>query len=154
LKICLAASSGGHFEQIMQLSSLAQLHDICVITEKTDCNQLEMAKTYYLSQVNRREFFSTLKLIWNTICSLVVFVKEKPDVVISTGALSTVPICLIAKWFKRKLIFIESFAKVTTGTKTGSMMYKLADRFYVQWEGLQAVYPDAIFAGSVYKILR
>ena len=60
------------------------------------------------------------------------------------------PMCFIAKLGKKKLIYIESFAKVTSPTKSGKLMYKYADRFYVQWESMLEIYPDAIFLGGIY----
>ena len=82
--------------------------------------------------------------------SLKIFFKEKPDVVISTGVLATIPMCLICKLFKRKLIYIESFAKVTSPTLSGKLLYKYADRFYVQWESMLKIYPKAIYLGGIY----
>ena len=76
--------------------------------------------------------------------------KEKPDVVISTGVLAMIPICLFAKVFRRKLIFIESFAKISSPTETGKLMYRFADQFYVQWETMLQFYPDAIYLGGIY----
>ena len=35
-KICFAASSGGHYEQLMMLKPLMEKYDSFVITEKTD----------------------------------------------------------------------------------------------------------------------
>ena len=77
-------------------------------------------------------------------------IREKPDIVISTGALAVIPLCLLAKLFRRKLIFIESFAKVSSPTKTGKLLYKYADRFYVQWPQMKEFYPDAICLGGIY----
>lgn len=36
IKICFAASSGGHYEQLMMLKPLMEKYDSFVITEKTD----------------------------------------------------------------------------------------------------------------------
>ena len=36
IKICFAASSGGHYEQLMMLKPLMKKYDSFVITEKTD----------------------------------------------------------------------------------------------------------------------
>ena len=58
--------------------------------------------------------------------------------------------CLIGKLFKKKLIFIESFAKVNSPTLTGKLLYKFADQFYVQWEQMKEHYPNAIFKGGIY----
>jgi hypothetical protein len=48
------------------------------------------------------------------------------------------------------LIFIESFAKVTSQTHCGNFLYKYADQFYVQWEEMLALYPNAIYKGGIY----
>ena len=58
--------------------------------------------------------------------------------------------CLIGKLTRRKLIFIESFAKVNSPTLTGKLLYKFADQFYVQWEQMKEHYPKAIFEGGIY----
>ena len=64
--------------------------------------------------------------------------------------LATVPLCLLCKLLGKKLVFIESYAKVNTPTLTGKLLYPFADRFYVQWEELLEFYPKAIFTGGVY----
>ena len=89
-------------------------------------------------------------MLINTIKTLEIFFKEKPDVVISTGALATIPMCIIAKVFRKKIIFIESFAKINSPTLTGKLVYKLADQFYVQWEEMKKFYPNAICKGGIY----
>lgn len=133
------------------LKPLMDKHDSFIVTEKTDYSvDKESRKVYYLTQVNRNEIMLILKMIINTFKSLCLFIKEKPDVIISTGALSTIPMCLIGKLTRRKLIFIESFAKVNSPTLTGKLLYKFADQFYVQWEQMKEHYPKAIFEGGIY----
>lgn len=150
-KVCFVASTGGHFEQLMMLKKLMKKYNSFIITEKTDydCTK-ENIKTYYLLQINRHEKNWIIKMIINMINSFKIFLKEKPDVVISTGALSSLPICIFAKIFRRKLVFIESFAKITSPTMTGRLVYKFADQFYVQWEGMKEYYPKAIWKGGLY----
>ncbi|GAA0861332.1 PssD/Cps14F family polysaccharide biosynthesis glycosyltransferase [Paraclostridium tenue] len=150
-KVCFIASSGGHFEQIMMLKPLMQKHDSFVVTEKTNYSvSNEDIPFYYLKQVNRHEIKFIYYMIINSIKTLKIFLKEKPDIVISTGALATIPMCLLAKIFKKKLIFIESFAKITSPTLTGKLIYKFADQFYIQWEELRKIYPEAIYKGGIY----
>ena len=151
MKICFAASSGGHYEQLMMLKPLMRRYESFVITERTAyLSDIKNTRTYYLKQVNRKEIAFITKMIINIFLSLWLFLKEKPDVVICTGVLATIPICLIAKLFRRKLIYIESFAKVTSPTKSGKILYRLADQFYVQWEEMLKIYPKAIYKGSIY----
>lgn len=150
-KICFAASSGGHYEQLLMLKPLMEKYDSFVITEETLYKtRIKGEKMYYLKQVNRKEKAFIPNMIDNTFHSLKIFYKEKPDVVICTGVLAMIPICLIAKMRGKKLIYIESFAKVTSGTMSGKLLYKFADQFYVQWESMLKVYPKAIYLGGIY----
>ena len=150
-KLCFAASSGGHYEQLLMLKPLMERYDSFVLTEKTEYVGVSSStKIYYLLQVNREEKFFVIKMLINLMKSLKVFLKERPNVVICTGVLSMIPICLICKLFKGNLIYIESFAKVTTPTLTGKFLYKYADQFYVQWPQMLKVYPNAIYRGGIY----
>ena len=150
-KICFTASSGGHFEQLMMLKPLMDKYDSFIVTEKTGYSVIkDDRQVYYLKQVNRHEKTFIFKMIANIFTSLNIFIKERPDVIISTGALATIPMCVLSKIFRKKVIFIESFAKVTSPTLTGKLIYKFADQFYVQWEQMKEHYPDAIFKGGIY----
>ena len=151
VKICFAASSGGHYEQLMMLKALMDNHDSFVLTEKTKYKaKMADVKTYHILQVNREELLCYIKLLIIAFKSFFVFLKEKPDIIICTGVLATIPICLIAKIFHKKLIYIESFAKTTSVTLSGKLLYKYADQFYVQWESMKEIYPDAIYVGGIY----
>lgn len=55
--------------------------------------------------------------------------KEQPDVVVCTGVLAMIPLCMEAKLSGRKLIYIESFAKVTSATLTGKLLYHYGGSF-------------------------
>ncbi|MCI9219925.1 MAG: polysaccharide biosynthesis protein [Lachnospiraceae bacterium] len=150
-KVCFAASSGGHYEQLMMLKPIMKKYDSFVITEKTLYDvETKGEKIYFIRQVNRREKGLIAKMLVNAAKSIKIYLSEKPDIVICTGVLAMIPMCLIAKMAGKKLIFIESFAKVTTGTQTGKFLYKYADQFYVQWESMLKIYPKAIYLGGIY----
>jgi beta-1,4-N-acetylglucosaminyltransferase len=151
LKICFAASSGGHLEQLMMLYPMMKNHKSFILTEKTKYKfSANDIKAYDVTQINRREFLFVIKLLILMIESLIIFLKEKPEVVISTGALATIPICLLSKLFRKKLIFIESFSKITSPTITGKLMSKIADLVIIQWADLKRFYPNAIYGGGIY----
>lgn len=121
------------------------------MTEKTLYKtNVKDTRTYYVLQVNRKEKTFPFKMLWIAMQSLWLFIKERPDVVICTGVLAMIPMCLIMKMFGKKLIYIESFAKVTSPTLTGKLLYKYADQFYVQWESMKEFYPDALCLGGIY----
>ena len=150
-KVCFAASSGGHYEQLLMLKPLMDKYDSFVITEETAYKTtVKDKKMYYMKQVNRRERVMAIRMLTNTFRSYKIYRKERPDVVICTGALAMIPICLIAKICGKKLVYIESFAKVTSATMTGKFLYRFADQFYVQWPEMQKIYPKAIYLGGIY----
>lgn len=150
-KICFAASSGGHLEEIMNLKPLMLDYESFIATEKTSYTLSDKKiMTYYYCQVNRKEILCIFKLLMIACKALLIYLKEKPDIVISTGALSTIPLCLICKIFRKKVIYIESYANVESPSKTGTLMYHFADMFYVQWKDMKKYYPESIFAGSVF----
>ena len=150
-KICFIASSGGHFEQLMMLKPLMKKYDSLIVTEKTNYSVSNSEfNTYYLHKVNRREKSFIFRMIGNSLKTLKILISERPDAVISTGALATIPMCLFGKIFGKKIIFIESFAKVNSQTLTGKLVYKFADQFYVQWDEMKKFYPNAICKGGIY----
>lgn len=151
-KICLISSSGGHFEQLLCLKPLEKDYDVFIVTEKTKYNAKDKKIKYFVSQVNRKEILFIIKMLGICIKSFYICLKEKPDVVISTGVLASIPMLFIGHMFKKKVIFIESFAKINDPTMTGKLIYKknIADRFYVQWENMKKFYPNAIYLGGIY----
>ena len=151
LKVCFAASSGGHLEELMTLRPLMERYDSFLVTERTRYEAAgQKDRIYYLMQVNRLEKSCILRLIANAFLSLKLFLTERPDVVITTGVLAMIPLCLLSKALGKKLIFIESYANVYSPTRTGKLLYRFADRFYIQWPELTEYYPNAVYIGGIY----
>ena len=76
-KLCFAASTGGHFEQLMMLRPLMGEYDSFILTEKTAYSVAkEGDRVYYLSQVNRKEkswFFAMIKNSFQSLAPLLSF---------------------------------------------------------------------------------
>ena len=79
-----------------------------------------------------------------------MFLKIRPQVVVTTGTHTAVPMCYIAKLFRKKVIFIETFANSVTATESGKLVYPIADVFVVQWESMLENYPKAVYGGWIY----
>lgn len=151
MKIVFAASSGGHLEQLLMLKPLMEKYDSILVTEKTEYSAGKLdVKTYYMRQINRKEPLFLPKLIGNSFRALRIILREHPKVMITTGVLAIIPLALLMKLFGGKLIYLESFAKVTSKTLSGKLLYKFADQFYVQWEEMLELYPKAIYKGGIY----
>ena len=151
-KICFAASAGGHFAQIIRLKPLMEEYPCFIVTEKLE-NNLKIdadAEILYLRHVNRKEWRCIYYMLANTYISFKILLKQKPDIIISTGALAMIPLCILGKLMGKRLIFMESFAKVQTKTMTGSVLYRFADYFFVQWQEMLKIYPKGIYKGGIY----
>lgn len=153
-KILLVFGSGGHSAQanflIQKLSSKNQL---ILALEKDDLiSQYKYTgiKKYVLSKVRgKNEFFalSIFNLILNFIESVILYVKTRPDYVISTGPGVAIAISYISKFFRKKIIFIESWSRVNTKSYAGKLIYPISDLFFVQWPELRNKYPKSVYAG-------
>ena len=84
------------------------------------------------------------------LTALKIINKERPNVVITTGALIAFPFCVFVKLRGGKVIYIESFARVYNSSLTGKIIYKFADLFLVQWESMLEVYPKAKYVGGIF----
>lgn len=150
-KICFTASLGGHLEEIAKLVELGNQYDIFLVTEKGGFIELNFCKkVYHLSQINRKEILFIPKFIKIFFQSFYILLKERPKSIISTGALATFPICFFGKLMRKRVIYIESFARVDTASLTGKLMYRIADLFIVQWEELLKIFPKAVYGGSIF----
>lgn len=151
-KLLLVASSGGHMEELTRLKSITERYDCCWVTEKNDFQKYGKAEEiqYYVPQINRREFLFPLKFIILLFQTVYILFKEKPEVVISTGALISYPFCRLAKMMGKKVIFIESFARVNELSLTGKLLYKHVNTFIVQWSEIAEKYDRAIVGGGIF----
>lgn len=146
--ICIVCSSGGHLWQAVQLMDILNEHRrVWVSFKKGDAESLlineEVVWGYYPTQRN------LLNLFRNTIVALKVFYNYKTDVVISTGAGVAIPFCVLGKITGKKVIFIESFSRITAPSLTGRIAYHFADNFFIQWESLKKFYPKADYMGKL-----
>ncbi len=155
LKVLFIASTGGHLSELLELKPLFSEYDFHLVTEKT--KSTESLKDEYTSKIDFLVYGTKshllaymLKFPFNVIKSLWIFLKVRPAVVVTTGTHTAVPMCYIAKLFRKKVIFIETFANRSTPTSSGKMIYPIADKFIVQWKGLLEYYPDAIYGGWIY----
>lgn len=150
-KILMVASSGGHLEEALALKPLKEKYNTVLITEKTNYKVNYWQDSLYLMpQVNRKEIKSLLQYFFCIFKTIWILIKEKPDVVLSTGAMIAFPALFFGKIFGKKIIFIECMFNVDAPTLTGKLTYKFADLFIVQWKEMLKVYPKAVLGGRVF----
>ena len=149
LKVCIASSAGGHLTEILQIKKAYDKYDNFYITFKRE-NSLELAKierVYFVLDPGR----NIKKFVKNFVQTLGILFKEKPHIIISTGAGVALSTCFLGKFILRaKIIFIESFCRIDKPSITGKLVYPISDLFFVQWEKLLKKYGNkAIYRGAV-----
>ena len=153
-KVLFISSTGGHLNELLQLKSMFKKYDSYIVTEKTktnkDLNKDYNNVSYLLYGTKHRPFRYIFVAIFNILKSLFLYIKIRPNVIVTTGAHTAVPICLIGKLFRTKIIYIETFANIHTKTLTGKIIYPIADLFIVQWEGMLDLYPKAKYWGWIF----
>lgn len=148
-KIALVASSGGHLSQLYLLKETWSQHDrFWVSFDKEDANALLAdEKLHHCYYPTNRSVKNTIR---NTWLALKLIIKERPTVIISTGAAIAVPFFYIGKLFGCKTIYVEIFDRMDTPTMTGKLVQPVSDSTIVQWESMKKVYPKATNLGGIF----
>ncbi len=154
-RVMFISSTGGHLSEMLELKALFNDYNYTIITEKTKSNlklkDKYKSKIHYLVYGTKDHMLTyPFKLLYNSFKSLYYYIKIRPDYIITTGAHTAGPMCLIGKIFGSKIIYIETFANKETKTITGRLLYPVSDLFVVQWKTMQKLYPDAVYGGWIF----
>ncbi len=101
---------------------------------------------YIIGECNRQ---IPMKIFGVLARSLKIIIKERPDVVITTGSLPLAIVCLSAKLFGAKIIWIDSIANIERFSMSGRMVLPFADLFLTQWPELAEKYDNVEYAGAL-----
>ena len=148
LRICLAASAGGHVSQLLKLAACWNGYEtFCVTTTQVVREKLgKLGNVYVVGECNRQHPVRVITVLLR--CCRIVF-KERPDVVISTGAAAGCMLCFLSKIIGAKVVWIDSITNVERISLSGRMVRYIADLFLVQWPELAGRYKKVEFVGTV-----
>jgi len=149
MKVCLVGSSGGHLTHLYMLKPFWNNKErIWVTFDKEDARSILVGEKIYNCHFptnrNIKNLFKNTILAWN------ILRKEKPDLLISSGAAVAVPFFYLGKLMGTKLVYIEVYDRIDKPTLTGRIVYPIVDAFIVQWEEQKKVYPKSINLGSIF----
>lgn len=151
-KVMFVSSSGGHLTELLKLQPLFDKYDYMIVTEETQTTKTLKNKynINYMKYGSRQYIFSYIFIfLFNIFKSIQLLIKFNPKVVVTTGAHTGGILCFIAKLTGKKVIYIESLAKVNSLSLTGKMLYFIVDKFFVQWEELEKKYKKAEYLGRL-----
>src|SRR3989344_342189 len=124
-KICLACSAGGHLSEMLELKEFFGKYDHFFVTfKRPDSESLSKKEKVFFIDLPGRNPISTTMAFFQ---SLSVLRKEKPDIIVSTGADAGLVVCVAGKILGKKIIFIESFCRPTKPGLSGKIAYHFAD---------------------------
>ena len=172
-KIIYISSMGGHLKELLALKKSMKHFKSYIVTEKTDAtsflkdlqktknnkstnncsndNDIFFEEVYYLPYGTKKNIFKYFIIFLMMIFkSIYILLNIRPKAIVTTGTHTAVPICYIGKIFGVKIVYIETFANITTKTLAGKIIYPIADKFIVQWESMKKLYPKSEYFGGVF----
>lgn len=149
-KVMFVCSDGGHLSEMEVFQQIFDDYDATLVVEKTNRDVSWAKNVYILKKGTRKKLIKYLFIFgYNVMKSIFIFLKEKPSVIVTTGSHTAVPLCYIGAMFKRKIIFIESIARVNSKSLTGKLIEKKCDKIFVQWPEMLTVYQNSVYMGPV-----
>jgi UDP-N-acetylglucosamine:LPS N-acetylglucosamine transferase len=145
-RVLAVSSGGGHWVQMMRLAPVLEAHNVAYVT----------VNTTYRCDVNGSKFFTVTdatawnkaKLFLQAFQILMIVLRQRPDIVISTGAAPGYFAIRFAKWFGARTIWIDSIANVERLSRAGACVEPYADLWLTQWQHL-ALDPGPSYRGAV-----
>jgi UDP-N-acetylglucosamine--N-acetylmuramyl-(pentapeptide) pyrophosphoryl-undecaprenol N-acetylglucosamine transferase len=152
LKLCLAASGGGHVRQLLDLEPVWATHDAYFVTEPTALGHsiAVRAATHYVEHVawGQAKLGAPLRMaiagLRNAWQSLRIVRAERPDVVITTGAGSMAFTLLWARLIGARIVLIDSFARFAAPSLFARLAGPLAHVRIAQAPNSAAKWPGAL----------
>ncbi len=147
-KFCLVGSSGGHLLQLHALRPIWDGHDRCWFTfDKEDARSLLADERVYPGAYPSNR--NVPNLLRNCVRAWRMLRRERPDVIISTGAAPAIPFFVFGRLFGAVLIYIEVYDRIDSPTITGRVCQPFAHLFALQWPEQRRFYKRGVVVGPV-----
>ncbi len=149
MKIALVCSHGGHLTEMLYLMDAFEGHDVFFATYDNIRTRNLQYRKYLFPNFGE----SPLKLFRHLPGIIRIFLKEKPDMVLSNGAEIAIPFFYIAKLFRVKTVFIECYTRIDMPTITGKLVYPVSNLFLVLWSEMLGKYgKKAKYWGGIFNL--
>ena len=147
LKVFPVASIGGHWLQLLRIAkALEKEFDVVYMSTHEKCATMVEGRVYYsMNDFSRWDFY---KMFPELLHSIYIICKEKPSIVITTGAAPGLVCLFAAKICGIRTVWIDSIANVEHISFSGRIASKFASRIYTQWPSLAG--NKVIFAGNIF----
>ena len=148
MDVMLVASGGGHLGQLLPLLPWLADHRRSWVTFDGPGLALlgddPVVLAHHPTTRNIPNLLRNARLAWTLLR------RERPDVVISSGAGVALPFFLVARLLGIRTVFVEVYDRIDTRSLTGRLCHPLSDLFLVQWEQQRELYGRATLIGGLY----
>jgi UDP-N-acetylglucosamine:LPS N-acetylglucosamine transferase len=147
-RVLLVGSSGGHLAQLLSLRPWWQDRTRHWVTFRTPdaLSQLADEQVTWAFHPTTR---NVLNLVRNTWLALVVLRRERPDLVVSTGAGVALPFFVLARLLGSRTVYIEVYDRLDSRTLTARLCAPFTSLMCVQWDEQLEQYPGATVIGPL-----
>jgi len=147
MKICLAASAGGHLTELLKLADSWQQYEVFYVsTANMVAKKLNRyGPTHVVGECNREHLLRVFLVLFRCVR---VIIHERPNVIISTGAAVGCIMCFLGKLLGAKVVWVDSITNVEWISLSGRMVRHIADLFLVQWPELAEQYSNVEYSGA------
>jgi len=133
-KILAVASGGGHFIQLLRLRNAFTGHRVSFVTTIDGYqDSVDDADCFVVKNASR---WNKVGLIIMCLQIFMLFLRVRPDVVITTGAAPGVFAIYIGKLFRAKTLWLDSIANAEEISMSGELAGPHADLWLTQWPEL------------------
>ncbi|HZC27178.1 MAG TPA: UDP-N-acetylglucosamine--LPS N-acetylglucosamine transferase [Actinopolymorphaceae bacterium] len=147
-RLLLVGSSGGHLAQLLALKPWWEGRRRVWVTFATPDAQSRLRD----EQVVWAHFPTTRNLrnlVRNALLAVRVLRRDRPDLVVSTGAGVAFPFFLVARVLRIRTVYLEVYDRLDTRTLTGRLCRPLSSLFCVQWEEQASLYKGSHVVGTL-----
>jgi UDP-N-acetylglucosamine:LPS N-acetylglucosamine transferase len=146
LRVLAVSSGGGHWVQLLRISPAFMKCDVTFVTvHESYRSQVAGSRFYCINDATRWNKFG---LITMTARLARIVWKERPDVVISTGAAPGYIALRLGRLMGARTIWLDSIANIEQISMSGEKVGRHVDLWLTQWEHL-AKSEGPHYAGSV-----
>jgi hypothetical protein len=138
-RTCLAYSPGGHLAELERATAGIVFLDCYHVTFANGRAPPPGARVRHVCHPRR----SVPRTLLNTLQSLLILARERPRLIISTGADVAVPTLILGKLMGARIVFIETGGTLRPSL-AGRLVHPFADLFLVQWPEQLAAFPKAV----------
>jgi len=146
-RVLAVASGGGHWVQLLRVLKAFDGHDVVLVTVNQAYREDADGRRVHIVRDATR--WDKLGLVVLALQTLAIVLRERPDVVFSTGAAPGCLAVIFSRLLGARTIWLDSIANVERMSASGRLVRRWCHLWLTQWENV-ADADGAEYAGKVF----